>query len=61
MNKKKDMRKEDARFKSWTSCFFVLFFFFGGVLEDDNLLSMHLESHIGRCSASLYDFNGKAL
>lgn len=35
----------------------------GGVrgVQDDNILSMHLESHIGLFSAPLYDFNGKAL
>lgn len=33
---------------------------FRGVQNDD-ILSMHLESHIGLFSAPLYDFNGKAL
>lgn len=30
-------------------------------VEDDEILSMHLESQIGWFSAPLYDFNGKAL
>lgn len=29
--------------------------------QDDQILSMHLESHTGKCSAPLFDFNGKAL
>lgn len=33
----------------------------GRRVQDDNILSMHLESHIGLFSAPLYDFNGKAL
>ena len=35
----------------------------GGVrgVQVDDILSMHLESHIGLFSAPLYDFNGKAL
>lgn len=30
-------------------------------VQNDDILSMHLESHIGLFSAPLYDFNGKAL
>lgn len=35
----------------------------GGVrgVQDEDILSMHLESHIGLFSAPLYDFSGKAL
>lgn len=48
---------EELRLYTAGSCDNELF----GGLEDDNILSMHLESHIGLSSASLYDFNGKAL
>lgn len=54
--------KEEIRLYAARSCEDELFKG-GGVrgVQDEDILSMHLESRIGLFLAPLYDFNGKAL
>lgn len=52
---------EELRPYAARSCEDELFLVAFRGVQEDKILSMHLESHIGVFSLPLYDFNGKAL